>query len=111
MYKIIFNNKTSKNSLQSYTKILSYKKLEQNITKKFRLFLQIFLKCQVFNIRTRNIERFLRQTVKLIMVILSVQAREIFKYFNCTNYVATKFNYILLSKRSWDGEIENDIKC
>lgn len=27
-------------------------------------------------------------------------AREIFKYFNCTNYVATKFNYILLLKRS-----------
>jgi len=27
-------------------------------------------------------------------------AREIFKYFNCTNYVATKFNYILLLKQS-----------
>jgi len=30
-------------------------------------------------------------------------AREIFKYFNCTNYVATKFNYILLPKPSWGG--------
>lgn len=79
---------------------------------KFQTFLEMLLICQIFNLRSSKYRTLFQTNCKNNYADLEhANAREIFKYFNSTNYVATKFNYILLPKRSWDGEIENDIKC